>query len=102
MQLNTCLGGGRPSVLAFEVDPGIDVWNREEFGNLGMRHHFRLWTRQDTHGYGARKYASHLPLLNASLLSNIPKRDLAARGNHIGNVVSAHGVNGHEIGVLEV
>lgn len=99
---NTCLGGGRPGVLAFEFDLGVNVRNREELGDLGMRYDFRLRTRQDTHRYGALKYASNLPLLKASLLRNVPKGDLTARGNHIGNVVSADGVNADEIGDLEV
>lgn len=99
--LNTHLSGSRPSVFTFKVDPGIDVWDREELGNLGVRHHFWLRTRQDTHGYDARKYTSDLPLLKASLLGNFPKGDLAARRDHIENVISADGVNADEIGDLE-
>lgn len=53
--LQTYLGCGWPGLLALEADPGIDVGNRQEFGDLGVCHHFRRGTCQDSHGYGVSK-----------------------------------------------
>ena len=86
-------GSGRPSVPAFKVDPAIDVRNRQELGDAGMCHHFRLWLSQDTHGHGMSKKTSDRSFLEACLFRNLIKRDLATRRYHIRDFVAAYCVN---------
>ncbi len=100
--LHTYPGSGRPGIPAFKVDPANDVRNRQEFGDAGMCHHFRLRFSQDMHGHGVSKKASDNPFLKACLLSNLLKRDLTTRGYHIRDLVAADCVDADQVGDLEV
>lgn len=84
---------GWPGILAFKGGPRIYIRNGQEFGDLGMCHHLRLRFSQNTHGHRVSKYASNNLFLQARLLSNIPKGDLATRRYHIRNIESADYVN---------
>ena len=102
MNLNTYPGSGRPGLPAFQADPAINVRNRQELGDAGMCHHFRLRFSQDTHGHGVSKKASDSPFPKACLLSKFIKRDLTTRRYHIWDLVATDCVDADQVGDLEV
>lgn len=98
--MRTYPGSAWPGILAFKADPGVDVRNGQELGDLGVGNHFWLLDFHDMHGSRISDHASDLSLLEACLLSNLSKGDLATSRYHIWDVVSADCVNAGEIGDL--
>lgn len=99
--MNVYPGSSRPGILAFKVNPAIDIRNRQEFGDSGMCHHFRLRFAQDMHSHGVSKKASDGPFLKACLLSNLIKRYLTTKGYHIRDLVPANCVDADQVRDLE-
>lgn len=66
-----------------------------------MRYHTWFRLSQDAHGYRMSKQASDQTLFEIRFLSNLFKRDLAARGDHVQDLEPDNRVDADDIRDLE-